>query len=346
MHVPDVLPGGELLVVSHQLPVRAVRVMIEGPRVHTVPITSRHVTFAGVPAGNYTITPLYEGGLKGEAKTATVRIAETSLVFLPAEDVGAVRITAVSDVCGNATEMDIDALAAPRVRSRVITSDQPKCDVTIGGLKPGRYQARFRRQLSGLGSREFATTAQQVAHVDIAGPPVIVEGRVTLNGKPLDDVPVSFQWRGDRTVSAPLASEVKTTAGGYYSVPLEVPGRYAVTSRPMNPLDAVKEVEFSEGRHIHDIAIVGAKLTIRLLNRDPKAGVAIDLRGAAGTSRAVVYGAGARSEIVLDVLPWGSYKVSVRAGSGLIREVLSNAQSVTLTASNPEATLTFDLSNR
>src|SRR5688500_9439023 len=93
LRVPDVLPGGELLLLVPRMVVRPVQLLIEGPRVVTVPLERAvHASLGGMPAGEYRIVPVYDGDIKGAPRAATVRTAQSTLLLMPAEDVGAARI--------------------------------------------------------------------------------------------------------------------------------------------------------------------------------------------------------------------------------------------------------------
>ena len=361
LHVPDVLPGGELLLFSPDMAVRPIALEVTGPRVHTVSIDrTRHASLAGLPAGEYKVEPVYEGGLKGQPKIAKVAVAQSTLLFMPPEDVGAVRITAVNDVCGAATEAGINAFLIPQVapeiksppnRARVFTAKPPRCDMIVAGLRPGDYEAFFRREGAGAGTRNFSVTAQTLARADITGPPVLVDGRVTFNGKPVPGAVVDFLPTLSATELTPVRGETKTDADGYYTIGLDAPGTYraALRASRMGMLSS-KTVEFAEGRQRHDITMVGGTIRVKVTGWDGRSqiGVATErvVRDGAKSTRSVGYSAMSKSEIVLEGLAFGEYTVGLAIGSRQGPDAAKGGQTVILTAARPEVTLTFDVSKK
>jgi hypothetical protein len=354
LHVPDVLPGGELLLLSPEMMVRPVAFEITGARVQTVPIDRRrHASLSGLPAGDYKVEPLYEGGLKGQPKVITIAAAATTALLVPPEDVGAVRITAVSDVCATATEAGIYALLVPKVateiksppnRARVMSAKPVRCDMTVAGLRPGNYEAFYRRESAGAGTSNFSVAVQRIARAEIAGPPVRVEGRVTFNGKSVPNAIVEFMPFPSATVLTPVRSEATTDVGGYYATALDAPGRYRVALGRSRYLGlSEKQVEFREGANHHDILMSGGTIRVKVIGWDDRSLVNITVHGSTGPVSMRSFSSLSGGEAVLEGFRFGEYKVSVIMGGSPAPRETPDAKTAVLSAATPEVTLTFDV---
>ena len=362
LHVPDVLPGGELLLHLPPMTVRPVQLLVDGPRVHAVAFDgAMHASLAGVPPGEYRVTPAYEGGLRSAVKTVTVRVAETTLAHFPPENVGAARITAAPEVCDGATEVTMDAFVMPKAdpkfkvspgRARILEMHEPRCDMTFGGLPPGPLEVFYRRDAASTGSSLFEAAAQSVTDVAIAGPPVTVEGRVTLNGRPMVKTGVSFMLRpaaGQRAQQ--MRAEATTDAQGYYRLALEAPGSYnAMLLRARLPAGHAQQVTLVEGRNFKDIALTGGTIRVEVTGWAAGTPLQVRIQGT-GTARmsmvSVFTGQGPLPPH--EGLPFGTYTVSVgsatagRGGRGVGGGPPVETKTVILSPSSPEATVTFDL---
>jgi len=366
LHVPDVLPGGELLLHVPPMTVRPVQLLVTGPRVHAVTFDSAmHASLPGVPPGEYRITPVYEGGIKSAARDVTVRVAATTLAHFPPENVGAARITAAPDVCDTATELTMDAFVMPKAdpqfkvspgRARILATREPRCDMTVGGLPPGQLEVFYRSESARAGSALFEASAQTITPVAIAGPPVTVEGRVTLNGTPLANTAVSFALRpapGQR--GQQVRADARTDAQGYYRLALETPGAYtAMLMRARIAPGHARQVTLGEGRNFHDIALTGGTIRVEVNGRT--AGIPVQVRiqsaGASGTPAtsmmtSVFTGVGPLPPH--EGLAFGTYFVSVgravtgRGGRGAGGAPPPETKTVVLSTSSPDVTVTFDI---
>jgi hypothetical protein len=353
LHVPDVLPGGELFLVSPAMTVRPIAVEVTGPRVHVLPIERvGHVSLAGIPAGDYRIEPVYEGGLKGEAQTVSITATETTILFMPPENVGQVRITAPAEVCDTATEAGINAwqisrigleIKSPPQRGRVLSWAQPRCEVTVAGLHPGEFEAYFRRGTSNAGAHNFSIAAQTVTTAAVHTSLVRVEGRVTFNGRPVEGASVRFamQTRG-LTHGPPANAEARTDASGYYLITLDTPGTYtATTTRARGGMRQTTAVLVA-GRNLHDIATTGGTMRFLFTGWDGKTPVIVWVRGEK-TERMTTFRPNENVPRVLEELAFGEYRVFAGSGEPPTRGELPNAQTVILTGARPDVTLTFDV---
>lgn len=355
LHVPDVLPGGEMLLFVPPMNVRPVQLLVAGPRAQTVNLTSApHSSLSGVPPGEYRITPVYEGGLKGAMQTATVKTAATTLALMPAEEVGAVRIVAPEDVCTGATEMLVNQLVnadvgpmirTPPNRVRIVSSKEPRCEMTVGGLKAGAFETLFRREALAMGRSEFDIAPQAVSTAHVAGTHVLVEGRLTMNGRPMREAQLSFLTAaGNVGAHMEEAATLKADANGFYSVRLEKPGAYIVRLIRRATFGATpKPVTFTEGRNFHDIALSGGVITLELTGRPPGAAIEVRLQGS-NSMMSSTFSAQLNERPSFEGLPFGEYKVAVMLrGQGPREWALPDAKTAIITPSSPEATLRFDL---
>lgn len=366
LHVPDVLPGGELLLLIPRAPVRPVKLLVQGQRSLTVPIgAATHASLPGLPAGEYRIIPHYEGDISGETQRITVAAAATSVMAMPIEDVGAVRVSAPDHVCGASTEAGIDSLVyadvgvnfrTPPNRRTITRSKEPLCQMTFAGLKAGTFEAFYRSGRMALGSAEFSITPQTVTPVEIVPRSVLVEGRVTLNGRPMKGTNVSFTLSGKDRTGGVAQAQVTTDDAGNYRAMLERPGEYSIV-----PMAArihsrmIRTVALVEGRNIHDIAFTGGKITVEVIGWRAGTPVQIRMEGRAPDAKSSstsmsMFMSPPKEPIVFDAMPFGDYKIAVIAGrppnTRATSRDMTNAKTVTLSASSPEATVTFDISRR
>ncbi|MEX2271872.1 MAG: DUF4198 domain-containing protein [Vicinamibacterales bacterium] len=360
LHVPNVLPGGELLLIVPRMTVRPAQLVIEGPRGRTLPLDgATHISLSGMTAGEYHIVPVYNGGFKGAVKTVAVLAAETTLLYVAPEAVGAVRVIAAPDVCDAATEMGLNTLVVPNVgaafkgppnRVRLISTRDPRCEMTFAGLGAGQFEVVYRRGGASTGSSAFEIVPQQVSIVDVAGTSVRVEGRATLNGKPIADASVTFAPRQTPNQQRPMqAAETKTDAEGYYSVPLEAAGTYSVMLRRARlGVPSSRLVEFVVGRNFHDFMLTGGTIKVELTGWDGRTSVQVRVQGP--TSSISVTTFSTRGPLPpFEAMPFGTYKVSVLPGNArgsAISSTPPDAKTVIISASSPEATVSFQFPGR
>lgn len=366
LHVPDVLPGGELLLLIPQTPVRPVTLTVQGPRSLTVPVrAATHASLPGLPAGDYRIIPHYEGDISGGTQRVSVTAAATSVMPMPIENVGAVRVSAPDYVCGASTEMGIDSLVyadvgvtfrTPPNRRSITRSKEPLCVMTFGGLKAGTFEAFYRSGRMPLGSVEFAITPQTVTPVEIVPRSVLVEGRVTVNGRPMKNTNIAFALSGKDRTGAAVQTQATTDDAGNYRAMLERPGEYSI--HPIAPRihsRTIRTATLVEGRNIHDIALTGGTIKVEVIGWRPGTPVQIrmDSRTPDGKSTGMsisMFMSPPKEPIVFDAMAFGEYRIAVVAGRPpnprATSRDMANAKMVTLSAATPEATVTFDVSRR
>ena len=350
LRLPDALPGGELLLLVPPAIVRPIALEVDGPRVHTVrPGDARHVSLAGLPEGRYRVVPVYEGGLKGRARTVPVRTAASTISLLPVEAVGAADIVAEAAACASATVVLVDLLVPPDVgastetppnRAPVLRSNEPRCRMTFAGLPPGRFEVSYRASQAGTGKARFEVAAQSIAHVAVGGPAITAAGRVTLNDDPIADASLVFLFLGSAELPSGARSETRTDGAGFYSIPLDAPGRYSVSLPPGESgfFSARARATFVEGVNTFDIALTGGTITVELDGWDQRTPIDVRLMSPRHQmhwrwhGRASVFGA----------LPFGEYEVTI---VGPDRAVLG-LQTVSLTGVRPRQTVRFDLRAR
>lgn len=365
LHVPDVLPGGELLILVPQAPVRPVRLRLEGPQAPVIDLTpAGHLSLPGLPEGDYKIVLLYDGGVPGAVETAKVRAAHTAIAPLPVEDVGGVHVVAAHEACSFATEVNIHQLVvakvapeikAPPNRVRWAVSKEPQCDMRFGGLKPGEFEVSYRTGRSPSGTAYFSVAAQAWTRTDVAPSGVRLEGRVTINGAGAAGTRIALSPRRTSAPVPPTVVETTTDPAGNYSISLDAPGTYRLSAmRPMTMFSYMREMEIVEGRNFHDVAITGGRILLDIKGWEPKTRIAVNIEGTrAGGGRTISALEWQKNQPVFDGLPFGEYVVSVLtdeqllpSGAAFSREWRRNAQRVILTAASPAATLTFDVTKR
>lgn len=344
LRLPDPLPGGELLLVVPPATVRPSAFDIDGPRVQTLHAGGAgHLSLPGLPAGRYRVVPIYDGGIKGRARTYDVRTSRSSIGTIPVEAVGAVRVLAARSVCDVATNVRLsmrlpadppdDGTAASPHRAHVATSDAPRCDMAFAGLPPGSFQISYGNTEGTIADAVFDVESQTVTDVSVESPPVRVAGRVTLNGRPMPGVALRFLSRSAMKVT-------RTDGSGYFTVALAAAGTYSIQgSSDEGMLGHMAPAAFVEGSNTLDIALAGGTLSVDLTGWDRRAPVNVTVNGpegALGTSFRPDDSTGRRTFFGL---PFGTYTVTLRPGS-------ARTQTVVLTPSRPEATVKFDLVRR
>jgi hypothetical protein len=220
--------GGEALIGLEQANVLPARFLLRGADERVLPAESRVASFAGLTPGSYIVTPEYTGGVPGEAFRVTVEAGTSTVVALPAADVGAVRMTANETACEATAEIRlsgrVNGLEGKLVKGQsVMILHEGQCDRTIAGLRPGEYAVWL-----GTGSNVYvrgdaAVHRQQVAEVSLDARAVTLSGRVVLNGRPASGVQILL---GKTSGGVRSEWEVRD---GQYSARSGAPGEYEAT---------------------------------------------------------------------------------------------------------------------
>lgn len=348
LRLPDALPGGELLLLVPPATVRPVALEIEGPRVQTVhPGGAQYVSLAGLPEGGYRVVPVYEGGIKGRARTYDVQTARSSIAAMPIEAVGTADIVAEAAVCAGATEVLVDmvvpaagASRTPPPRARVLRSDEPHCELIVAGLPPGTFQVSYRTSRTGTGRTTFEIAPQAVSRVLVRGPSVTVTGRVTLNGDPIADATLVFLFLGSADLPSGSRSETRSDGAGFYSVTLESAGRYQTSFLPRESgfFSANEQATFVDGANTFDISLTGGTITVGLEGWDRRTPIDVKLV----SSRHHMQWRWQGRPSVFGALSPGDYEVTLAGPDGTVLGL----QTVTLTSARPRQTVRFDLRAR
>jgi hypothetical protein len=362
LRLPDALPGGELFLFVPHSSVRPAELRVEGPRIQTFKLASgSHASLAGAPSGRYLITPIYEGGLQGATRASEVTDARTTLSFVAPEDVGAVHVIAPQEICGSATEMGINELVPakevagtrlPASRSNVARSTDPRCEVTVAGLRPGQFEAYYRKGAQPVGTGRFSIAPQQLTAVNVVAGLVRVHGRVTMNGQPVTSGSVVFAPDSRSGVSGPGTRATLDDSGSYRGA-LQDPGRYSVAWQPPRGLSSrLHPVELVEGDNRYDLALTGGKLVIDITGAKRNDMVSYRIQGHREDGTTWMANGTFRFDdqpFVLEPLPFGRYRVTVNAGPPVPARGemnMSSAKPVVLSASSPQAALTFSITRR
>lgn len=347
LRVPDVLPGGELLLLTPQATVRPRELRVAGPVVRTLPVEAQHLSMAGVPPGEYRVTPVYEGGIEGYAREGVVTATASTVLLMPIEQVGAVQVEAALEICNPATGAGLHRLGllkpedpkSPIVRGQVHRTKEPRCWMTFGGLRPGTFEIFYEHRDSMLGRTQFPIEAQQVTRASVRPSTVTATGRVTLNDKPVAAAQLRFNLTGEISDSANVTTT--TDAGGQYRVTLMSPGTFMIYVTGPTTAGS-KRVEIVEGTNVVDFAISGGTIAVDLTGWSGKDRLQIRLQSQ-GSMRMVSWSRAQGTTAAFEGLTPGAYKVSV---SGPWLRGPQETKTVTVGGPGSVARLTFDLSQR
>lgn len=351
LRVPDVLPGGELLLVVPHARVRPVSLAVSGPRVAMLPVgPGEEVDFAGVPAGTYHVAPVYDGGIAGAARTFVVTSTATTVGAMPVEAVGAARIAAERAVCGNAAEVSIAAMTSagpagaqtPLAPARLVSKDA-RCEMQVDGLPAGRYQVAYRSAIAGTGTAVFDVAAQGVSAVRVARPAITVSGQVRVNGRPVANAELTFTPAGDAQEGGTVA-DVRTDAAGYYFVALSVSGEYVIGARSEREVLGISRTAVvNRGDNAIDLTLSGGEITTGLAGWDGQTAILVRVAGGGLDVVAAWPPQGQPAPRVFAALPYGDYTVSITSAVAPTSPVV---KTVSLSAAGPNANVTFDLGGK
>jgi hypothetical protein len=352
--LPPAVAGGELAVISHRSDVQPQSYDLSGVGIRAAGQPGGMVTWVGLSSGKYTITPVYQGGIRGEPVTAQVTASASNILILPRENVGGLNIAVEPAACLEATGMVIASADGAGDREMGF-ANSVECSLTIGGLKPGAYVLMLNGRDGVLSSVEFVVVPQVETRVNLSAPSVVVSGQVLLNNDPFGDGAIRFA-----SVASPtIVKTVKTNAAGQYLVTLDRAGAYVVglaDDQGQAIAGQQRTSTFESGYNEFTWRIAGGTLRIyvrgvryvapvSLTVHAQKHGEVLPGLNLSGMSRS--FGSDTPQPFVLRGIGFGSYSVRARqraggpAGDGPAS--VSQQASVTLSEARREVTLTLEL---
>lgn len=341
LDLTSVDPGGELLVLLPRSPVMPIGVSADGPRGKTASLNGAgHLSMRGITPGHYQVVLDYPGDIRRRVTPVTIREGRSSVVTLPSEAVGEVRIILAPSYCGLATELRIQSVTHGYDLARPLKS----CDMRIGGLEPGHYLLTMRGQTLSIAPRPLLIEPQKAAQIEFADAAVHVSGSVTVNGHPIAGAAVRYSRIDAEGSNSSSRVEAITDTAGRYELVLGKSGlfRYSV-SHPSRSLSVRGHKSLVSGANRHDLSLSGGTVYVSLTGVPPRGRVIIRVESEGAGSRGSYmtgWEPGAGSAI-FDAIPFGTYKIKAtlsgqRSPNPVIR-------TVTLSPSNPEARLAFDM---
>lgn len=279
--------GGALVVRADDNPVQPIAISITGPVEREETLTAgQAVSVRGLPAGRYTVRPVYAGTVTGAGVVVDVVDGRVVEVPMPLGHVGGVRFDVDPGMCEPDHDWTFSFMThlAPDHPGNQPTAERPlpsakTCQREVGGLAPGSYTVRVtppHRELP-----MFYTNLQvrggEWASIRMARPPVVVRGRVTSNGEPVSGVQVDIRSTNlppltgvAPLVTGPQFAQSVTDKEGRYALGLGPPGMYRQTLRETGQLEMPgipEEIELRLGVNDNDLEIGGGTLRVWLTER-------------------------------------------------------------------------------
>lgn len=333
--VPDPIAGGEVVIGIAPVPVRPVEFRIE-PGGRTAKPVQGFVVLAGLLPGEYTLTPIYDGGVSARSERFEIRSQQTTPIYLQGADVGGARISRQAAACSTEETLNLFKAVAFEAPARkaielvpvIAHSSTPNCDWTFAGLQPGTYRATVYAHGQTLETAEFDVAVQQFTNVSLAQSVVSVFGRLTLNGEPARQRTVEFFQLGNSS-----RISVTTDEDGRYRAFMNKPGDYLMAVRGWSQ---TRRIVARKDETQIDWAVTGGILTI-VLN-----GVTDDtmIEIARKAPELLIWHQLPRAETrhSFEGIPFGTFTVVAR-GKG----ASSKPRSVTLSPNDPEQEITLNL---
>jgi hypothetical protein len=275
----------------------------------------------GVPAGTYSLAPLYRGGVPGRPATVVVRSGETADVMpLGLPPTGAARFTLEPAHCGESgltlgLHRRADQAAGPAELTRRFPS--ASCELELQGLDEGIWTAALARADAGFEVEASASfTVARGERVDVPLlPSARVTGFVTLGGLPGAALRLLFRLGPDEW-------NAETAEDGSYSVLLGPTGSYAVSIRTAQGLPSQSFVRpYVAGRQEDSFELGDGGLVVRVARDDgtqvaETVTLSLSARDGPRTSGAFDPRLGEPARFV--GLPLGEYTIAASTESGLV----------------------------
>lgn len=338
--LPDRVGGGELMILPADASVRPEAFDVTsdvGPSLR-LSDAKQAVVRGGLLPGNYAVTPVFSGGIKGTPLRASVVTGETTMVAVAQEHVGALAVTIAPDTCaagGSLRLMRRDGREKGPVVTRIGEWLEPgRCEWLIAGLSPGSFELAVVSREGSTASAQADVRDQQTTAVTIEKRRVIVTGVATLNGRPLVGETLRFV---PRPGSRADGTSVETDSSGFYRVDLPQAGDYSIAIGTPEWVSGPRAT-FKEGENTQDLALRGGSIVVGVNGWDRETPTVVAVNGP--TSNNLTIRRGDDLPVAVRGLAFGSYRVSAAQQTGLVSR---ETKAVTLDEAHPEAKLEIDL---
>jgi hypothetical protein len=333
--LPSAVAGGEVLIAVEDVPIKPGEFQIT-PLGRTAKFVQDFAVLTGLPPGEYTLVPVYAGGIVGQSARFEIRSEETTPIYLKATNVGGAQIFHEAGSCSSAevltlskaVTLDAPARKAVELVPVITQPSTPTCDWTVAGLQPGNYRATVYANDQTLASAEFDVQVQQFATVRLAQPIVSAFGRLTLNGEPAAQRTIEFFQTGSSSrISA------TTDADGNYRVFMSKPGEYLMAVRGWSQ---TRKVVVRKDETQLDWAVTGGILTVTVNGMVEESH--IEIRRA--NPDTLIWRELPREAVrhSFEGIPFGTFDVIARSKNRSSKQV-----SVTLSMNDPEKEIILDL---
>jgi len=338
--LPAARPGGELFGRVERAAVAPSGIALRGPWTGFVQRTADYVAIQGLPAGQYEVAPIYDGGISGRPSLYTVNSELTTLMPLRRSDLGGVNIK-LNSSCDPVSELTLQRVTGPvppevLTLREIVASLPPNdhCHWVVGGLPPGSYVAASRLKGGSSESGKFQIHSQQWTEVSIPAPTSVrVTSRVLYNGRP---------WVG-RTLlfthdAVSARSECVVDEGGICDVALDVAGDYTVILRGEGIAPQRRALRFKEGLNSLAWETRGGTLTVRVDASRGFQKTIVEVNSNTASGGQIGSFEGPRGELRWEGLPFGTYSASAHQD-----DLVSLKASATLTENAPDVTVDIEL---
>jgi len=332
-------PGGEVALLIDKAGVMPISFHLSGRfEMPTEAVADGVWTQQGVSEGSYLVVPHYDGGILGTPIEVEVRNGDSTVLPVKPQSVGAIHLQASPTTCGRASGLllfVVEGMAngGERRRKLLELSSNQDCQWSIGGLKPGTYEA----VLEGLhlsSTIRRTVEEQRVTSGWFPDNATTIAGHVSGSVQDLEQLTLEFA----PSQGGPRAS-TKLDAIGGYSLGLPNAGDYTMAILGATLVPRIRKVHLIEGDNLIDWVIRGSMLTVRVRGWNGATPTHITIRSERSEVNATI-NAGDAAEIKKAMLPQGLYSVTATQDDGTVS---SESKFVALNGDDDEAVVDLEL---
>jgi hypothetical protein len=283
--------------------------------------------------------------------------AKSTVSTIRAEPVGAITVAADEGICSTATALSVVRRRSPSQGTFGATTVasinlEGRCAQLIAGLTAGDYDVSYTSANGLIATQRVGIVPQRISSITMTAAAVRVFGTVTLNGKPVHDLRVTFSPKG----VVPFAPETtaQTDASGWYETRLPGPGAFGVVFKlgrfPLLGND--RQVQVVEGDNQRDWVMRGGLVKINLSGWDASSSGPLSL----GLFRLTTTKEGGMVRtgfgispyelpVVLEGIGFGEYRIEARQRMSPRPDKLAGGL-VTLDGDHMQASIDLDLKER